>query len=207
MNPFRKTVLVASCSFCFLLIIWFLLFVVVYPSDLKKYKSFLDNSKISSSKQLSSTTNQKRQGVRKDIWFTQDDLSRLHYRIDSEYSMLTLVPEGSSWDVIEHLEKIKCWMQDKLYVVDANSPFMQQVRYFEADQGSYQFKLQQFDAKTVALSLFRLPGHTLTFAEDPKNAFLKGVAQDVSFSVAGKTPQFQAQHFKAFLKPQEAKSP
>jgi hypothetical protein len=207
MNSFRKTVLIATGSFGLLFVVWFLLFVVVYPSDLKKYQAFLDNNKISSTKSLSSTTNQKRQGVRKDIWFTQDDLSRLHYRIESEHSILTLVPEGNSWDVIENLEKIKCWMQDKLYFADANHQNMQQVRYFEADQGSYQFKLQQFDAKTVALSLFRLPGHHLSFAEDPKSAFLKGVAQDVSFSVAGKTPQFQAQHFKAFLKPREAKSP
>jgi hypothetical protein len=51
----------------------------------------------------------------------------------------------------------------------------------------------------VALSLFRVPGVQLPTAIDPQAAFLRGVAQDVSFSIAGKATQFQAQRFKATL--------
>ena len=43
-----------------------------------------------------STTQQQRKGVVKEIWFTQEDNSRLHYRIFSESSLLTFTikPEG-----------------------------------------------------------------------------------------------------------------
>jgi hypothetical protein len=104
--------------------------------------------------------------------------------------------------VIENLEKIQCWMQDKLFVTPDASK-MQQTRFFIADHGTYQYSTQKFLAQTVELSLFRLPGHTLPQTFDPKAAFLKGIAKDVSFSVSGKVPHFQAEQFKAVLKPQK----
>jgi hypothetical protein len=74
--------------------------------------------------------------------------------------------------------------------------------FFEAGEGTYQYTTQEFLAKSVALSLFRLPGHALPISLDINNAFLKGIAQDVSFSVSGKIPQFQAKRFQATLSTQ-----
>jgi hypothetical protein len=146
-------------------------------------------------------THQNRSGVRKDLWLSQADRTRLHYRIDSKSSVLTLLPIDDKVDIIENLQQIQCWMQDKLYV-QGSAP-MQQMRFFEADQGTYQYSSQKFTANSVALSLFRIPGIQLPTAVDPRTAFLRGIAQDVSFSVAGKTTQFQAQHFKATLLSQQ----
>jgi hypothetical protein len=88
-------------------------------------------------------------------------------------------------------------MQDKLYA--EGDVVMQQMRFFEADQGVYQYSTGQFAANSVILSLFRVPGVQLPTTIDPSKAFLQGIAQDVSFSIAGKTTQFQAQKFKATL--------
>jgi hypothetical protein len=173
---------------------------VVRQRDITRYKKFAAKTKELATSRSASATNQRREGVRKDIWFTQEDRSRLHYRIDSEASTLTLLPIDDKLDIIENLEHIKCWMQDKLYLA-GESP-MQQMRFFEADQGTYQYTTQQFLAQTVTLSLFRIPGHALPLRFDPSAAFLRGIAQDVSFSVSGKTTQFQAERFKATLKPQ-----
>ena len=148
---------------------------------------------------------QKRLGVRKDIWFTQEDQSRLHFRIDSNSSTLTLLPQDDKVDMIENLEGVRCWMQDKLYMT-ATGP-MQQMRYFEAKTGTYQLTSQQFLAHAVHLSLFRLPGSVLPTLLNPKTAFLRGIADDVSFSVAGKSPQFQADRFRATLKPSQEETP
>jgi len=112
-----------------------------------------------------------------------------------------LLPIDDKMDIIENLQHIQCWMQDKLYA-QGSAP-MQQMRFFEADQGLYQYSSQKFTANSVALSLFRIPGIQLPTTIDAKTAFLRGIAQDVSFSIAGKTTQFQAQRFKATLLSQQ----
>ena len=105
-------------------------------------------------------------------------------------------------EVVENLQNLQCWMQDRLYV-EPELGEMQQVRFLKAAQGTYRYSTQQFLAQTVALSLFRLPGHTLSTTSDPSLAFLKGIAKDVSFSVSGKNPHFQAEHFSATFKQKE----
>jgi len=197
---FRNATYFSILGFGVSALAWLFQFGIVRQSDIDLYYSFLEKDQIAPA--FASTTHQMRQGVRKDIWFAQEDGSRLHYRIQSESSLLTLVPDKKKVEVIENLEKIKCWMQDKLYE-GANAAKMQQIRFFEADQGTYQYTTQKFLAQTVELSLFRLADHILPQTLDPKTSFLKGIAKDVSFSVSGKLPHFQAQQFKAILKQQK----
>ena len=147
-------------------------------------KSYLPRASIS-------TTHQQRKNVKKEIYFVQEDNSRLHYRIYSESSLLTMQPqtEGKKIELNEKLEKIKCWMQDKLYYSSPGTGPMQQIRFLEAEEGVYCYTSQQFLAQAVALSLFRLPDHDL-----PKDIratpFLKGVAQDVSICCLREDAQF-----------------
>lgn len=178
---------------------WIFHLSFVRKSDIEIYMQTGKKQEIATTKPITQA-NQKREGVRKDIWFTQEDKSRLHTRIDSQASTLTLLPKDDKVDIIENLEQIKCWMQEKLYVT-GQTP-MQTMRYFEADQGTYQYATQRFFAQSVVLSLFRTPGHDLPMKFDPSAAFLRGIAQDVSFSVSGKTTQFKAQQFKATLRSQ-----
>lgn len=179
--------------------------VHVRPSDIVSIKERIQEQELASSNSLFTTTQQQRKGVVKEIWFTQEDNSRLHYRIFSESSLLTIKPEGKGFDLIERLEKIKCWMQDKLYEPTSGVSPMQQIRFLAAKEGIYRYASQEFLAQSVALSLYRLNGHELPKETLLTKPFLKGIAEDVSFAVSGKTPQFNAKHFKAELNTLEEK--
>jgi hypothetical protein len=180
---------------------WLFKLVYLSSADRDRYKTMMRSGRALAKASKGKQTCQHRAGVRKDLWLSQQDRTRLHYRIDSKSSVLTLLPIDDKVDIIENLQQIQCWMQDRLY---AQGPtMMQQMRFFEADTGTYQYSTQKFTANTVALSLFRMPGTKLPATVDPHAAFLRGIAQDVSFAIAGKTTQFQAQRFKATLMSEE----
>ncbi|MBS0606150.1 MAG: hypothetical protein KF898_03370 [Parachlamydiales bacterium] len=204
---YKKITLLSLTSFCLLLLLWAVCFGKVRESDYASYREQKQSQQDTSVKSLAQTTNQNRKGVVKEIYFTQEDQSRLHYRIESDSSILTLKPEGSKFDLIEKLEKMRCWMQDKIELTGPGSSPMQQMRYLEAEEGIYRYTAQQFLAQSVALSLYRIQGRDMPNNLGPYKPFLRGVAQDVSFAVTGKTPQFQAQHFKALLNQQPEDKP
>lgn len=200
---FKRATAFTLISFAAMALIWVFQICFVTDNDLAAYRKRIEETqKDGTSESLTSTTNQTRQGVRKDIWFAGEDHSRLQYRIESESSLLSFLTTGEKVEVVENLENIKCWMQDRLYV-EPDAGALQQIRFLQAAQGIYRYSTQEFLAQTVTLSLFRLPGHTLITTSDPKYAFLKGIAKDVSFSVSGKNPHFQAQHFSATFKQKE----
>lgn len=197
---FQRMTIYSLVCLALLFCLFELLFVHVRPRDIEACRRLQMQDKIASSQGLISTTHQHRKNVKKDIYFVQEDNSRLHYRIHSQSSLLTMQPktEGKKIELHEKLEKIKCWMQDKLYYSSPGTGPMQQIRFLEAEEGLYNYTSQQFLAQSVALSLYRLPQHDLPYVV--KTApFLKGIAQDVSFAVSGKTPSFKAQHFRAEL--------
>jgi hypothetical protein len=178
---------------------WFYFTCCIQQSDVQEYAHHKITQEKPSSQSLSSAIYQTRQGVCKDIWVVQDDGTRLQTRIESDSSILTLHPQGTSgnrYEIVEDLHKIRFWMQDRLFAAQGGVP-TQQMRYLEADTGTYLYSTQQFLAQTVTLSLYRLPGHVLNLKQDINSAFIKGIAQDVSFSVSGKESQFQAKNFKA----------
>ncbi len=170
----------------------------VRDGDITRFDELVKERKLASS-EVQMPTNQQRKGVCKEIWFSQDDASRLHYKIKSDGSLLTLIPIKNKFEVVEVLSGIKCWMQDKLYEENQTHMPMQQSRYIEAEEGQYRYTTQEFTANGVTLSLFRLPGHALPQEMNNENAFLCGIASDISVLFSGKTPQFQAGHFQATM--------
>lgn len=196
---FRQITLSSLLSLVIIISIFAVWVIRVKPSDLASIKKKMQQQESAKSKNVFATTEQQRKGVVKEIWFSQEDNTRLHYRIFSESSLLTIQPEGKRFDLIEKLEKIKCWMQDKLYEGAAGTVPSQQVRFLVAKEGLYRYATQEFLAQSVGLSLFRVNGHELPRDLSTTKPFLKGIAEDVSFAVSGKIPQFQAKHFKAEL--------
>jgi hypothetical protein len=189
--------------FALVTLLWLVQVGVPREKDYALSREMNAKREVASTSSMYSSTHQTRQGVRKEIWFTGEDGKRLHHRIESRASVLTLDPAAHHFDLIENLQGIKGSMQDKLYTSDSGD-LMQQMRFFEADTGIYRYKTQQFNAQTVALALYRLPGQTLPTSLSGKQAFLKGIAKDASFCISGKTSQFQAQHFKATLAKEES---
>ena len=192
-----KITAITSLLFVTLSLAWALCFGFVSPADITAYHTQQQQQDYASVKGLAHTTTQNRKSVVKEIYFSQEDHSRLHYRIESDASVLTLKPEGAKCNLIEKLEKMRCWMQDKLESSPKDQQPMQHMRYLEAEEGIYRYTAQQFLAQSVALSLYHIDGHNLPSSLTGVQPFLNGIAQDISFTVTGKTPQFQAQNFKA----------
>ncbi|MFI5334646.1 MAG: hypothetical protein ACHQT8_05740, partial [Chlamydiales bacterium] len=97
---------------------------IIHPSDIAAYKELVYSlqKKSPTHKQISSHSHQTRQGVRKDIWFAQEDGTRLQTRIESRSYLLTLQPKGNRFEAVEELQKIRCWMQDRLYLSSTSHP-------------------------------------------------------------------------------------
>lgn len=165
-------------------------------SDETRYQKMVRKKALASTLQASyNPTEQKRTKVRKEIWLAQEDHTRLHYRIESRESLLTLTPVQNKYEVIEQLRGMSCWMQEKIL------PTGQQTRYFEAEEGLYRYHTSQLIAREATLSLFRLPGTDLpTHLLDSQDPYLRGVAQNISLTFGGKIPEFKATTFKAILK-------
>jgi len=194
---FKKKMILFSALFLPFAAFWIFQMTWMRDSDIEDYKQLIRKREIASST-AQMPTNQHRKGVQKDIWFSQDGNARLHYEIFSERSLLTLTPVGNHFEIIESLEGIRCWMQDKLVTDDKGMNPTQQARLIEAETGIYRHTTQEFIASDVYLSLFRLKGHSLPKTALPrKEAYLTGVANDISFLFGGKTPKFQANQFQA----------
>lgn len=197
-NTYRTATIWTTGLFGLFFCLWILQFLIPRPSDHKKYHELLEKKTLAAS-QSYSPTKQQRSGVRKEIWLAQEDGSRLHYRILSATSMLTLTPIQNKVEVVEALQGVKCWMQEKVYA-SKDGTSMQQTRYFEAQNGLYRYNSAQLIAQQVLLSVFRLPG--LLLPSEPEGAMLKGIAERVVLTFGGKIPQFQATGFKATYKEQ-----
>src|SRR5579871_6350616 len=162
---FKRATTICTALLVLSTVFWGCLFMRVTQTDLVAAKKIQQEQEMLSSKNVVNTAHQDRKGVVKDIWFTQEDGLRLHTRIFSESSLLTIKPDGRKFDLIEKLEKITCWMQDKLYASTPTVGPMQQLRFLQAREGLYRFTTQEFLAQSVALSLYKLQGHEL-----PQNA-------------------------------------
>jgi hypothetical protein len=146
----------------------------------------------------STSVHQRRRGVCKDIWLTQEGgKTRIHQRIESQSSVLSLLTKDNKVDVIENLKNVRACMQEK-------SPFekggimRQHIRYFEANQSSYYYLKKQLLAKEVTIFLLDLPGDKLPEKCPLERAYLNGVAEDIVFSISSHH-NFTAKQFKAHL--------
>ena len=184
------TALVAAGAFLFL--------VRIHSSDIPLYRKLVSESaELLSRKALERhPTHQAREGVQKDIWAV-DGAERLHFRLNSDYSELTLRQKKDKVEAVEELQGINCWIQEK---IDRGAQ-TQQIRTIAAAEGSYYYPSHRFLANTVQLAFYRVPGTELPRALLQK-PFLKGVAREASFAATGKIPTFTAYHITAQLDPE-----
>ena len=143
---------------------------------------------------------QMRKSVAKDLWISNKDHVRLHHHIESPRSILTAIPYGNRVELIEQMIGMKCFFQEKLEKEEGEP--MQQIRYLQSGEGTYRYTDHFFDAHSVFLALYRMPGESLVTNLDADDAYLKGVAEEVSLSFSNGTPNFHAEKFKAQIRPQ-----
>ena len=170
------------------------------PQEKKSARSLLTQQIKTPQEASEPPPQQIRTGVSKDLWITDETLERLHHHIESPHSILTIYNHGSHLELIEKMKGMKCYLQEK--IESDTDTFIQQIRFIESTEGTYHYSDHHFNAPSVFLALFRMPGQTLFTDLKLDQAFLKGVAQEVSLSFAEDRPNFHAQKFKAHVLPQ-----
>ena len=143
------------------------------------------------------TGEQSRQQVRKDLWIVQSPHERIHDRIESEQSRLILRPKQNSIELIEQLQGVQGWIEEKSQNAAKNTPL--QLRHFLAKEGVYFYKDQTFKAFNVLISLYKIQGNPLQWNQALHSPFLRGTAEALNFSLKGGIPVFQATQFSASL--------
>ncbi len=142
-------------------------------------------------------TKQVRKGVSKDLWVNDKEGTRLHHHIESPRSILTAISHGSRIELVEQMIGMECYFQEKL-----EEESFQQIRYLRSEEGTYHYTGHFFDAPSVFLALYRLPGKTLPLSLPSDAAYLEGIAEKVSLSFSGASSSFHADKFKAEVSPQ-----
>ncbi|MBI5274616.1 MAG: hypothetical protein HY860_06150 [Chlamydiales bacterium] len=135
---------------------------------------------------------QKRSMGTKDLW-TVEDGSRLHHHLENLSSTLTIIPGKHGLEVIENMDHIRCWMQDKVFL----SPPHQKIRYFKSTHGMYFYKQHELHIQDVLLAMYEQNGIELVKEIQPSLLLFKGKAKEASFNITENKVDFFASHFEA----------
>ena len=182
-------------SFCFALSIFMVYFLFHFSeSDVRYYKKYLKRRSryLQSSNLKSYTSCQDRKKVQKDIWISGEDF-RPHLRITSDDSKLKLIQSKGNANLVEQLQNIQCWMQDKIDIQNNT----QHIRHFQADEGIYDFMSHNFLAKEIKLDFFHFQDITLPDHFPSHQSYLNGTATELSFSFKNRIPYISASHLSA----------
>lgn len=195
---FRRAIFCFSALTASAAALAFFLHVRIRPSDTPRYRKLVQESaELRSRRALERhPAHQTREGVQKDIWAV-DGSERLHSRLNSGYSELTLRQKRDKFEAVEELQQISCWIQEEI----DEAARLQQVRAITASEGTYYYPSHRFLAHTVHLAFYRLPGLELPFSVSEK-PFLTGVAREASFAATSKIPTFTAYHLTAQFDPE-----
>jgi putative lipase involved disintegration of autophagic bodies len=143
---------------------------------------------------------QVRTDVQKDIWRI-DGEDRLHFRLKSASSYLSLLQKKGKMEAVERLKQIECVMQEEI-----NQEMQtQQLRVLKAEEGTYSFPAHCFKAKTVDLAFYQLPEIEIPFSLELEKPFLRGIAHNATLSAKEKTPNFHAKFLKLRLENQQVR--
>lgn len=169
---------------------------------------------------------QQHRQAHKDIWFN-DKGQRLHMYLRSADSELVLDHHDNTTEVVEHMYRVKCYMQEEIYYVlpdgreveyrsngqlrlrhgtQENLVFdskklkpMQIIRYMEAEKAAYYYHGDRFVADQVQISQFSVAGHSLIESISGLKPLMSGIAKSAEFSLVGNDLHFKAHQLKAKL--------
>lgn len=224
-KPFKKAIIKKRKNFqnttFFCLFLFLSLITVTYvqlfnvsEKDRFRYFKLMEESNPSAcdkSKKASYTASQKRQKIRKDVYYTANG-NLMHLLLTSNDAVLLFnqKQEGPSY-LVEEMKDVKCYMQEELFYVDArgdrveikgNIPKgikpMQLVRYCKTDNASYCYQTKLLTSSDVFIARYLAPGHTIESVHFENLApVMQGTAEAVEFSLGGKELAFKAEKLKA----------
>jgi hypothetical protein len=180
-----------------------LLGIAIFPireRDYAYYEELLKSSNPPSEEALLSYSQQKREGVCKQIWY--QDTTPLYFRIDSAESELFFFRQANQIEVIEQLGDVDCLMQEELYYEEGKP--MQRVRHMKAIRACYNYNTHLFVAEEVKLWKYQLPGHSPPTHIDETNPVMRATAHSVEFTLHGNKLDFTAHQMRATMNVKEA---
>jgi len=142
---------------------------------------------------------QERETVQKDLWTAQRG-KRLHTRIASRRSSLTLSQKGGKIEAEEILEGIASLLQEEIDL----GKNTQELRAFSSAKGLYLYPEHRFSAKQVDIAFYTAPGIELPSAEELSSPYLIGTASEVLFRATDKQPLLTAHHLRARFRTEDA---
>lgn len=172
-----------------------LLIFPISEKDRETFNDLLKSSNPDTNDDILSYSQQKREKVRKEIWY-QDD-SPLYFCIDSAESELFFFKQENQIEVVEQLADVSCVMQEELYYV-AGKP-MQKIRYLEAEKACYNYTSNLFIAEDVKLWNYQLEGHIPPKDLSSLEASMRATAHSVEFTLKGKKLDFTAHKMRAVV--------
>ncbi|MBI5345784.1 MAG: hypothetical protein HZB76_01390 [Chlamydiae bacterium] len=194
-NKIKKTFFAASSLAILSLAILFCNLFFLNKKDYEEFEKML--SQINSVHTKSQNAYQKRDIVQKDIWIGEK-LAQRHIKINSDSSKLFLTLKKDKIDLLETLQGIECFVQDKINPALTSQHF----RYFKAKSGSYLFRSHKFIANDTSMYFFKLAESDLPLEVDLQKAYMQGTAKELSFLLSEKKPCFNVLEFKATIYPQ-----
>lgn len=169
------------------------LILPITEKDRKTFHELLESSN-PGQKTLLTFSEQAREGVTKELWYTREN-DPLNVHIESKHSELFFFQQEGSIEVIEQLEGITSLMQEELYYDDGKP--MQLVRYMEAKRATYNYNTQLFIAEDAKLWKYRAPGHEPLQNVSGLSPLMAGAAQTIEFTMKGRDLCFQAHRLNA----------
>ena len=122
--------------------------------------------------------------------------------LKSPRSILTAIPNGNRIELVETDDR------DEVFIFRKNSRlkeerFIQKYPVSRVRRGNLSvYRSLLLMLIVFFLALYRLPGEALTTYLDTKDAYLKGIAENVTLSFAEGSPDFHAEKFKAHIRAQ-----
>lgn len=183
----------------------------VSPQDREQYFRLLESSQMTEESALKTLceTRQRRKNIQKDIWAVQAGKPRLHLRILADRGALTLSYNLGKIEAEEHLEELRCWIQEKCLEssgqIHNRGPLQlrQKLQYLESNTGVYSYQKQALNAEKVSLWQYNLPGHDWISEPLEEEAELSGDASRIHFYFDENSPSFRAYKVRATLQTPE----
>ncbi len=172
-----------------------LLVVSSDSDDQVQYRALIESSKSSAEEgsiQKALASQQRREGMQKSIWYTKGN-ERLKMFMLSEAATLRVRKQSGTSGVVEEMEQLRCWVQEKLLPQSKE----QLVRYFEAQTATYSYDHSTLNTDEIRIIAFRAPGDLLPAQAKENSISIRGVADKAKLHLAGDSFEMEAEHLHA----------
>jgi hypothetical protein len=184
-------------SLCLILVLAIGIFIFRgNETDAFFYQELLKSSAPEQNGSQVSRSQQKREGVTKQIWHQGEN--PLYIRIHSQESELLFFRQDNKIEAIEQLGNVVCIMQEELLYLNGRP--MQNIRYLEAEKASYNFHTRLFLAQGVKFWKYQLEGHNPPETIENAQLLMQASADSVEFSMISKDLDFKAHRMRAMIK-------